>query len=157
MYVEARMKAHFDSPTTPKTTRPTTTPPHPQATPPTLSPTCPLSLIVCDDDLGVDLSRWEFGQEFSYDIKAFSTYEPTAHSMRLLDRYYFLALMTFLPYFYVASVREFFSILKNWRWGYRELRFSIRGWADIISTENIVVAFGLPSSTHPKAQFAPQS
>ena len=60
-------------------------------------------------------------------------------------------------YFYVANVREFFSTLKDWRRGYRKLHFSIRRRADIISTETIVAAFGLPSFTHPEAQFAPQS
>ncbi|RVW46390.1 hypothetical protein CK203_081771 [Vitis vinifera] len=65
---------------------------------------------------------------------AFSTYEPTAQSMRLLDRYYFLALMDPPPYFYAASVREFFSTLEDWRG-----------------------AFGLPSSAPPEARFAPQS
>ena len=85
MHVEARTKAHFDRLTTPKITRPTTTPPHPQVAPPTPSPACPPSLGVCDNALRVDLSRQEFGQEFSYGIQAFSTYEPTAQSMRLLD------------------------------------------------------------------------
>ncbi|RVW73513.1 hypothetical protein CK203_060027 [Vitis vinifera] len=85
MHVKARTKAHFDRLTTPKTTKPTTTPLHPQAAPPTLSPTCPPSLGVCDDAPGVDLSRQEFGQEFSYDIQAFSTYEPTTQSMCPLD------------------------------------------------------------------------
>ena len=84
-HVEARTKARFDRSTTPKTTRPTTTPPHPRTAPPTTSLTCPPSLGVCDDALGVDLSHWEFGQEFSYDIQAFSTYEPTTQSMHLLD------------------------------------------------------------------------
>lgn len=60
-------------------------------------------------------------------------------------------------YFYVANVREFFSTLKDWKRGYRKLHFSIRRRADIISTETIVAAFGLPSFTHPEAQFAPQS
>ena len=126
-HVEARTKARFDRSTTPKTTKPTTTPPHPRTAPPTTSSTCPPSLGVCADAPGVDLSRLEFGQEFSYDIQAFSTYEPTAQSMRLLDRYYFLALMDPPPYFYAASVREFFSTLEDWRGGYRELHFSIRG------------------------------
>ena len=85
MYVEARTKVRFDNLTTLKTTRPTTTPPHPWADPSTLSPTCSLSLGVCDDDLGVDLSRREFSQEFSYDIRTFNTYEPTVESMHLFD------------------------------------------------------------------------
>ncbi|RVW99109.1 hypothetical protein CK203_019066 [Vitis vinifera] len=156
-HVEARTKARFDHSTTPKTTKLTTTPPHPRTAPPTTSPTCPPSLGVCDDAPGVDLSRREFGQEFSYDIQAFSTYEPTTQSMRLLDRYYFLALMDLPPYFYAASVREFFSTLEDWRGGYRELHFSIRGQADIISSDTIVTAFGLPSSAPPEARFAPQS
>ena len=59
--------------------------------------------------------------------KGFSTYKPNARSMRLLDQYYFLALMDFLPNFYAASVREFFSTLEDWRGEYRELHFSIRG------------------------------
>ena len=105
----------------------------------------------------VDLSLREFGQEFSYDIKAFSTYEPTAQCMRLLNWYYFLSLMDPPPYFYVASVREFFSTLKDWKGWYRKLHFSIRWRADIISTETIVAAFGLPLSAHPEAQFALQS
>ena len=67
MHVEARTKAHFDCSTTLKTTRPTTTPPHPRAASLTLSPTRPPSLRVWDDDPRVDLSRSEFGQEFSYD------------------------------------------------------------------------------------------
>ena len=113
MHVEARTKAHFDRSTTLKTTRLTTTPPHPRASPPTPSPTCPPSLGVCDDAPKMDLSRWEFVQEFSYDIKAFSIYEPIAQSMRLLNRYYFLALMDPLSYFYVTSVREFFSTLED--------------------------------------------
>ena len=61
MHVDARMKANLDRSTIPKTTRPTTTPPHPRATPPTLSSARFPSLEVCDDDPGVDLSRWEFG------------------------------------------------------------------------------------------------
>ena len=77
MHVEARMKARFDCSTTPKTTKPTTTPPHPWAAPLTLSPARPPSLRVCDDALKVDLSRQEFDQVFSYDIKEFSTYVPT--------------------------------------------------------------------------------
>ena len=113
MHVKTRMKAHFDRSTTPKTTRPTTTPPHPWAAPPTLSPTRPPSLRVCDDAPRVDLSQREFGQEFFYDIKAFSTYEPTALSMHLLDRYYFIALMDHPPYFYVASVRELLFTLED--------------------------------------------
>ncbi|KAL6315160.1 hypothetical protein AAG906_037392 [Vitis piasezkii] len=44
-----------------------------------------------------------------------------------------------------SLVKKFFSALKDWRRGYRELHFSIRGRADIISTETIVSAFGLPS------------
>ena len=64
MHVEARTKAHFDRSTTLKTTRLTTTPPHPRASPPTPSPTCPLSLRVCDDDSRVDLSQRKFGREF---------------------------------------------------------------------------------------------
>ena len=152
-HVEARTKARFDR----STTKPTTTPPHPQTSPPPTSPTCPPSLGVCVDAPRVDLSRREFGQEFSYDIQAFSTYEPTAQSMRLLDRYYFLALMDPPPYFYAASVREFFSTLEDWRGGYRELHFSIRGRADIISSDTIATAFGLPSSAPPEARFAPQS
>ena len=68
MHVEARTKAHFDRLTTPKITRPTTTPPHPRVAPPTPSPACPPSLGVCDNALRVDLSRREFGQEFSYGI-----------------------------------------------------------------------------------------
>ena len=114
-------------------------------------------LGVCDDAPKVDLSHREFGQEFSYDIQAFSTYEPTAQSMCLLVRYYFLSLMDPPPYFYAASLREFFSTLEDWRGGYRELHFSIRGRADIISTKTIVAAFGLPLSTPPEARFAPQS
>nr|CAN60448.1 hypothetical protein VITISV_022548 [Vitis vinifera] len=77
--VEARTKARFDRLTIPKTTRPTITSPHPRAAPPTISPTRHPSLGFCDDVPRVDLSRQEFGQEFSYDIKTFSTYEPTAH------------------------------------------------------------------------------
>ena len=127
MHVEARTKAHFDRSTTLKTTRLTTTPPHPRASPPTPSPACPPSLGVCDDAPKMDLSRWEFGQEFSYDIKAFSTYEPIAQSMRLLDRYYFLALMDPLSYFYATSVREFFSTLEDWREGIKSSIFFIRG------------------------------
>ena len=84
-HVEARTKARFDHSTTPKTTKLTTTPPHPRTAPPTKSSTCPPSLGFCDDASGVHLSHREFGQEFSYDIQAFSTYEPTAQSMRLLD------------------------------------------------------------------------
>ena len=61
------------------------------------------------------------------------------------------------PYFYAASVREFFSTLEDWRGGYRELHFSIRGRADIISSDTIATAFGLPSSAPPEARFAPQS
>ena len=87
------MKAHFDRLTIPKTTRPTITPPHSRAAPPTISPTRHPSLGFCDDVPRVDLSRREFGQEFSYDIKTFSTYEPTAQSMHFLNQYYFLALM----------------------------------------------------------------
>ena len=151
MHVEARTKARFDRLTIPKTTKPTTTPSHPRVAPHTPSPTYPPSQEVCDDDSGVDLSRREFGQEFSYDIKAFSTYEPTAQSMNLLNRYYFLALMDPSPYFYVSSVREFFSTLEDWRVGYREPHFSIRERADIISIETIAAAFGLPSCTPPKA------
>ncbi|KAL6313186.1 hypothetical protein AAG906_016775 [Vitis piasezkii] len=139
-HVEARTKACFDRSTTPKTTRPTITPPTP-------SPTCPPSLGVCDDALGVDLSRREFGQEFSYDIRAFSTYEPTAQSMCLLNQYYFLALMDPLPYFYTPSVREFISTLEDWRGGYREFHFSIRGQADIISIDTIATAFAFPRIT----------
>ena len=56
MHVEARMKAHFDCSTTLKTTRPTTTPPHPRTAPPTLSPAHSPSLRVCDDAPRVDLS-----------------------------------------------------------------------------------------------------
>ena len=67
-HVEAKTKARFDRSTTPKTTKPTTTPPHPRTAPPTKSPTCPPSLGFCDDAPGVDLSHREFGQEFSYDI-----------------------------------------------------------------------------------------
>ena len=77
MHVEARMKARFDCSTTPKTTKLTTTPPHPWAAPLTLSPARPPSLRVCDDAFKVDLSRQEFDQVFSYDIKEFSTYVPT--------------------------------------------------------------------------------
>ena len=55
-HVEAKMKARFDHSTTPKTTKLTTTPPHPRAPLPTLSPTRPPSLIVCDDSPRVDLS-----------------------------------------------------------------------------------------------------
>uniref|UniRef100_F6HCR8 Uncharacterized protein n=1 Tax=Vitis vinifera TaxID=29760 RepID=F6HCR8_VITVI len=157
MHIEARTKACFDRSTTPKTTRPTTTLPHPREVPPTMSLACPSSLGVCDDAPRVDLSHREFGQEFSYDIQAFSTYESTTQSMCLLDRYYFLSLMDPPPYFYAASLREFFSTLEDWREGYRELHFSIRGRADIISTETIAAAFGLPLSAPPKAQFAPQS
>ena len=61
------------------------------------------------------------------------------------------------PYFCVASVRESFSTLENWKEGYQELHFSIRGRADIFSTKTIVTAFGLSSSASPEAQFAPQS
>ena len=118
MHVEARMKARFERSTTPL---------HPRAAPPTPSPTCPLSLGVCDDAPKMDLSRWEFVQEFSYDIKAFSIYEPIAQSMRLLNRYYFLALMDPLSYFYVTSVREFFSTLEDWREGIKSSIFFIRG------------------------------
>ena len=85
MHIEAETKARFDRSTTPKTTRPTTTLPHPREAPLTMSLACPSSLGVCDDAPRVDLSRREFGQEFSYDIKAFSTYEPTAQCMRLLN------------------------------------------------------------------------
>ena len=85
MHVEARMKANFDRSTIPKTTRPTTTLPHPREAPLTMSLACPSSLGVCDDAPRVDLSHREFGQEFSYDIQAFSTYKPTAQSMCLLD------------------------------------------------------------------------
>ena len=67
MHVEARTKARFDRSTTPTTTRPTTTPPHPRAASLTLSPTRPPPLRVWDDDPRVDLSRSEFGKEFSYD------------------------------------------------------------------------------------------
>ncbi|KAL6340507.1 hypothetical protein AAG906_006172 [Vitis piasezkii] len=88
-HVEARTKARFDRSTTPKTTRPTTTPPHPRTAPPTTSPTCPPSLGVCDDAPGVDLSRREM--------------------------------------------------------------------SDIISSDTIATAFGLPSSAPPEARFAPQS
>ena len=59
------------------------------------------------------------------------------------------------PYFYAASVREFFSTLEDWRGGYQELNFYIRERANILSTETIVIAFSLPSSTPPKARFAP--
>ena len=76
-HVEAKTKARFDRSTTPKTTKPTTTPPHPWAAPLTLSPARPPSLRVCDDAFKVDLSRQEFDQVFSYDIKEFSTYVPT--------------------------------------------------------------------------------
>ncbi|RVW89454.1 hypothetical protein CK203_046823 [Vitis vinifera] len=107
----------------PKTTKPITTPPHPRTAPPTTSSTCPPSLGVCVDAPGVDLSRRELGQEFSYDIQAFSTYEPTAQSMR----------------------------------GYQELHFSVRGRDDIISSDTIATAFGLPSSAPSEARFAPQS
>ena len=117
MHIEARMKARFDRSTTPMTTRPTTTLPHPREVPPTMILACPSSLGVCDDAPKVDLSHREFGQEFSYDIQAFSTYEPTAQSMCLLDRYYFLSLMDPPPYFYAASLREFFSTLEDWRGG----------------------------------------
>ena len=55
-HVKAKTKAHFDHSTTLKTTKLTTTPPHPWAAPPTLSPTRPPSLIVCDDAPRVDLS-----------------------------------------------------------------------------------------------------
>ncbi|RVW32850.1 hypothetical protein CK203_107188 [Vitis vinifera] len=55
------------------------------------------------------------------------------------------------------DVREFFSTLEDWRGGYRELHFSIRGRADIISSDTIATAFGLPSSAPPEARFAPQS
>ncbi|KAL6321687.1 hypothetical protein AAG906_031196 [Vitis piasezkii] len=99
MHVQAKTKVCFDCSTTPKTIKPTTTPPHPWTTPPTLSPTRSPSLGVCDDAPMMDLSRREFGQEFSYDIKAFRTYEPTTQSMRLLNRYYFLTLMDPLPIF----------------------------------------------------------
>ena len=151
MHIEAKTKARFDRSTTPKTTRPTTTLPHPREAPLTMSLACPSSLGVCDDAPRVDLSHREFGQEFSYDIQAFSTYEPTAQSMCLLDRYYFLSLMDPPPYFYAASLREFFSTLEDWRGGYRELYFSIRGRASIISTETIFAAFALPLSAPPKA------
>ncbi|KAL6332909.1 hypothetical protein AAG906_019914 [Vitis piasezkii] len=100
-HVEARTKARFDCPTIKRTEVK-----HVEAK---------TKARVCDDAPGVDLSRLEFGQEFSYDIQAFSTYEPTVQSMRLLDRYYFLALMDPPPYFYAASVREFFSTLEDWR------------------------------------------
>ena len=60
MHVEARTKARFDRSTAPKTTRPTTTPPHPRAAPPTLSPACPPSLRAWDDAPRVDVSRREF-------------------------------------------------------------------------------------------------
>ena len=66
-HVEARMKARFERSTTPL---------HPRAAPPTPSPTCPLSLGVCDDAPRVDLSRREFGQEFSYDIQALVLMSP---------------------------------------------------------------------------------
>ena len=85
MHVQAKTKVHFDCSTTPKTIRLTTTPPHPWTAPPTLSLTRSPSLGVCNDAPMMDISRREFGQEFSYDIKAFSTYEPTAQSMCLLN------------------------------------------------------------------------
>ena len=56
MHVKARTKARFDHSTTAKTTRPTTTPPHPRTAPPTLSPAHSPSLRVCDDAPRVDLS-----------------------------------------------------------------------------------------------------
>ena len=59
------------------------------------------------------------------------------------------------PYFYVVSVREFFSTLQDLRGGYRELHFSISGRANIISIETIAATFGLPSSAPPKARFVP--
>ena len=86
-----------------------------------------------------------FGQDFSYDIEAFITYEPTTKSMHLIDRYYFLALMDHPLYFCAASVWELFYTFEDWKWAYWELHFSIKGWVDIISTEIIVVAFGLAS------------
>ena len=61
------------------------------------------------------------------------------------------------PYFYADSVREFFSTLEDWRKGYRELHFSIIGWADIISIETIAATFGLPSSAPLEDRFALQS
>ena len=71
--------------------------------------------------------------------------------MHLLDQYDFLVLMDPPPYCYVANLRECFSTLEDWRGGYRELYFSIRGRASIISTETIFAAFALPLSAPPKA------
>ncbi|KAL6325931.1 hypothetical protein AAG906_038422 [Vitis piasezkii] len=127
-HVEAKTKARFDRSTTPKTTRLTTTPLHPRTAPPTTSLTCPLSLGVCDDALG-----W--------------TYLVGSLVKSSLMTYRLLVLMRAHCTIHTSPRPILFSRLER---EYRELHFSIRGRADIISTNTIATTFGLPSSAPPE-------
>ncbi|RVW19189.1 hypothetical protein CK203_093860 [Vitis vinifera] len=95
MHVEARMKAHFDCSTTLKTTRPTTTPPHPRTAPPTLSPAHSPSLRVCDDapraSGGVHLnSSW---------IPSFNFFQKVKEKQLALAQRYLTPLPQLLSYY----------------------------------------------------------
>lgn len=72
-----------------------------------------------------DFSICGFSREYSYDIKAFSTYQSIAQSMPILDHYSLFQLMESTLMVYKHSVYEFFTMLTNKRKSYSTLYFTI--------------------------------
>lgn len=123
---QAQSMANADRPQARQTTKPATltqptsqslsTPPSRPALPPSQqvpqSPPPPIQRTPLAQ-LGEDFCIHGFTTEYSYNIEAFSMYQPIAQSMHLLDNYSLFQLMEPFPMVYKYSVCEFFATLTN--------------------------------------------